>query len=349
MQETPPQPAETGQPIEAPVAEATAEVAPAAAPEVAPQPAPGSAAAPTDVAPEPAVDTPVASPAAPAVPAVPELSPAACAAALAERFPALFTAGKPLPIKLRIQADIQERAPGLFSRKSLSLFLHRHTTGTPYIKALLAAQTRFDLDGQPAGEIAAEHREAAQAELERRRAIVQAKRQAERQAQRPPLPAGDIEGAAPPVRQHPSHADRPARPPRPDAPNRAPRGDRAAPRPALADRPARHQRPPHAGPTARPAARPEQRQPRAHAQPHPQRPPAPPAVPLSPEQAADQEARRARAMLLRAFETSTLSRANFCALKRITEDALEAQLQQARAERDAYRAEHQATAAPPKR
>lgn len=117
-------------------------------------------------------------------PAIPELPPAACALRLAELFPAVFTPGAPKPLKLRIQADVQQRAPGIFTKKSLSIFLHRHTTSTAYIKALLNSPQRFDLDGQPAGEIAAEHREAASAELERRRASHEARRAAERDAQR---------------------------------------------------------------------------------------------------------------------------------------------------------------------
>jgi hypothetical protein len=57
-----------------------------------------------------------------------------------------------------------------------------------------------------------------------------------------------------------------------------------------------------------------------------------PAAPMSPEQAAENEARRNRAALLRAFDSSTLTRANFCALKGLTETTLETQLAQARAE-----------------
>jgi sRNA-binding protein len=188
---------------------------------------------------------------APAAEAAAELSPAATGARLAELFPALFGT-PPKPIKLRIQADIQERAPGLFTKKSLSLFLHRHTTSTAYLRALAAGPTRFDLDGQGAGEIAAEHREAAQAEVERRRAIVEAKRAAEREALR----------------------------------ERARAEHRAATEQARAQRD------------------------------------------------AEFDARRERAALLRAFETSTLTRANFCALKRITEADLEAQLVLARKERE---------------
>jgi hypothetical protein len=53
-----------------------------------------------------------------------------------------------------------------------------------------------------------------------------------------------------------------------------------------------------------------------------------PALPADP-------ARRERALLLRAFETSPLSKANFCVLKRITEAELDALLEQARSERSA--------------
>ncbi len=194
-------------------------------------------------APEPAADLPAATPAvdaAPAVPAVPELSPAACAARLAQLFPALFTPGTVQPLKLRIQADIQQRAPGIFTKKSLSIFLHRHTTNTAYLRTVANAPQRIDLDGQPAGEIADEHRLAAVAELERRRAMHDARRDAERNAQR--------------------------------------------------------------------AAHDEARRARA----------------------AEEEQRREASGLLRAFETTTLTRANFCALKGLTEAQLDTMLAQAR-------------------
>jgi sRNA-binding protein len=171
---------------------------------------------------------------------VPELSPAACAARLAELFPALFATNPPQPLKLRIQADIQLRAPGIFTKKSLSVFLHRHTTHTAYLRAVANAPQRVDLDGQPAGEIADEHRQAAVAELERRRAMHDARRHAERNAQR--------------------------------------------------------------------AANDEARRARA----------------------AEEEQRREASGLLRTFETTTLTRANFCALKGLTEAQLDTVLAQAR-------------------
>lgn len=58
-----------------------------------------------------------------------------------------------------------------------------------------------------------------------------------------------------------------------------------------------------------------------------------PALPLTPEQAAEAEARQQRALLLRSFEQSPLSKANFGALKGLSEAALEALLAQARQER----------------
>lgn len=190
------------------------------------------AAAPTDETPAaPAASTPTA-------------SPAATAAQLAPLFPAAFGPGVFLPLKLGIQADIQQRAPGVFTKKSLSAFLHRHTTSTAYLKALVGAAQRVDLDGQPAGDVADLHRTAATGELERRRALHDARRAAERQAQR--------------------------------------------------------------------AAHDEARQ--AHS--------------------AAEAAQRERAALLRAYETSTLTRANFCALKGLTETDLDAGLALAREERD---------------
>jgi ProP effector len=293
---------------------------------------------------------PVLEPAAPAdataepsPPKPADLPPAECGALLAQHFPALFGAGRALPIKLRVQADIQQRVPGVFSRKSLSIFLHRHTTSTPYIKALLNAPHRFDLDGQPAGEVAEEHRAAAAAELDRRQAIVQARRAAEREAhnaarraaQPAPAAAGAASSApatdaeAAPGPQRPPRGPAGARPPRrsPGQPqNEAPgqpQGRRADSRP-----PKPKPRPQHDAPRPPRTQRPEP--PRAENLPSA---PAAPAEPLTPEQATELEARRSRAAVLRAYETTTLTRANFCALKGMSDAALEAILVQARAER----------------
>ena len=97
-----------------------------------------------------------------------------CAEQLKQRFPALFGAGYK-PLKLRIQADIQERAPGVFGKAALSAFFRRYTGSTGYLLAMTRSPHRFDLDGQPAGEISEEHKQAAAEELARRRTAHQAK------------------------------------------------------------------------------------------------------------------------------------------------------------------------------
>ncbi len=192
----------------------------------------------------------------PAKAPIAELSPAACAAKLAELFPALFSVGAPKPLKLRIQADIQARSPGVFTRKSLSNFLHRHTTSTAYLRVLANSPSRIDLDGEPAGDLSDEHRQAAVTELERRRTAHETRRAAEREAQR----AGQREAQQQALREFTAQADE----------------------------------------------------------------------------------RRERAGLLRAFESTTLTLANFCALKSIPQDELEATLALARQDR-----EQAAKAAPP--
>jgi len=326
---------------------------------LAPEPAlPDAASAPTaeDVidAP-PATAAPGAEEAATTAPAKSELSPAACAARLAEMFPALFgTQGPPKPIKLRIQADIQERAPGLFTRKALSIVLHRHTTSTPYLKALVAAPTRFDLDGQPAGEIAEEHRQAAREEVERRRAVVAARRAAEGQARNPreprepsaprePREGAGAAGRRPPRGPQGAHEPRGDREPRGPHEAREPGGRHEAresrsARPARPARPASPagNRPDRRGPAQGAAPRRDARPPRQDAgldaardtaRPRPQ--PEAPAHNALPEDPA----RRERALLLRTYEASPLTKANFCVLKRITEAELDAQLALARQER----------------
>lgn len=151
----------------------------AASPEAAPAPAPAE---------QVAAGLPVAeAPDAPATAAAPaqagELSPAAAGDRLKQLFPALFTGGAK-PLKLRIQADIQERAPGVFTKAVLSAFLRRHTGATSYLIAVSKGTQRFDLDGQPAGELTEEHRKVAADELTRRRANQDARRVQEDAARR---------------------------------------------------------------------------------------------------------------------------------------------------------------------
>jgi hypothetical protein len=111
------------------------------------------------------------------------MTPEACAAELKSRFPALFT-GQPKPLKLHIQADIQQRAPGVFTKNVLSAFFRRYTGSHSYLLAMTKATQRFDLDGQPAGELAEEHRKAAADELARRRDNQNARRALEDQQRR---------------------------------------------------------------------------------------------------------------------------------------------------------------------
>jgi sRNA-binding protein len=113
----------------------------------------------------------------------PAMTVRACGDLLRQHFPALF-GGPARPLKLRIQADIQQRTPGVFSRQTLSAFLRRHTGSTAYLTAMARGGARFDLDGQAAGEVAADHREAAATEVARRRASQQARIDQEREALR---------------------------------------------------------------------------------------------------------------------------------------------------------------------
>lgn len=289
-------------------------------PEAAPLPTPdATAGTPTE-----AVAAPLAAEVAPAPPPGPSV--ADTARLLAERFPALFGAGVIKPIKLRIQADIHERAPGVFSKKALSLFLQRHTTATAYLRALVAeGATRTDLDGQPAGEIAAEHRDAAGAELERRRAIVEAKKQAAREAARAARQGARQDARPEQPAISTSRPDRAPRPPRPDV------GQRRA-RPPQAGVPRGSGRPGNNRPEA-PRRRHDALPERKLASAQEQDTASTAALPLTPEQAAEAEARRQRALLLRSFEQSPLSKANFGALKGLSEQALDALLTLARQER----------------
>lgn len=280
-----------------------------------------AAAGPPDTVPDPLAEVSSVSIAAQSPVAAPELSPAAesttaaalspaaCGARLAELFPALFAAptapGPAKPIKLRIHADIQARAPGVFTKRMLGIFFSRYTTSNAYLKALASAPHRFDLDGQPAGEIAAEHRQAATEELARRHALA-----AERRAAQRPLPRRDTprdEGDAALA------ARRGVRPERQHAARAAVQPDARA----------------HTPPARRHPERPQHDRPPAHQR--TDAPPTPRPTPVSglPSDAAQRE----RALLLRSFESSPLSKANFCALKRISEAELDAALAQAQAER----------------
>ncbi|HZE90882.1 MAG TPA: ProQ/FinO family protein [Rhizobacter sp.] len=150
--------------------------------------APDSAATPTADAVEPPAPQPAAEPVSAAEPAAapaarPEMSPADCVQQLRQRWPALFS-GPPKPLKLRIHVDIQERAPGVFPRQALTFFFRRHTATTAYLLAMSRGKLRFDLDGQPSGEITDENRKVASEELARRNASQESRRALEAQQRR---------------------------------------------------------------------------------------------------------------------------------------------------------------------
>jgi sRNA-binding protein len=275
-----------------------------------------------------------------AVAPAPDASPQATHARLALRFPALLAApgapGPVKPIKLRVHVDIQSRAPDEFSRRALGLFFSRYTTTSAYLRALVKAPHRFDLDGQPAGDIADEHRQAAHEELARREAVAAARRGAQRPVratsrgdadggdqlsatQGGPHAEGDAqraEGRDHPRRRQPGQHARTARE---RADSHAVARTRAG-QPDPARRRAPERAPPHDAVRAR---EPNHGAARAKAA----------SVPRDAAPLPTDPARRERALLLRAYESSTLSKANFCALKRMSETELDALLAQARAER----------------
>ena len=117
---------------------------------------------------------------------------AECADQLRQRHPALFD-GPPKPVKLRIQHDIQERNPGVFSKQTLAAFFRRYTNSGAYLKAIVRGTHRYDLDGQPAGEISDEHRQVAETALKERQARIDAQRAEERAKAREQERAADQE------------------------------------------------------------------------------------------------------------------------------------------------------------
>ena len=247
----------------------------------------------------------------PAVPTAAPMSPAACAAQLKQLFPALFS-GVAKPLKLRIQADIQARAPGLFTKPLLSVVLRRYTGSHSYLVALTQATQRFDLDGAPAGELSAEHKQVAMDELTLRRANLRAAQRApQKEAQRNSPRSG--QGAAVGVSKNLPQSDRQSD--RPTAPLTAPETDVTT----QVNNDAKHD-----------AAQIAQRQIQKNAQREAQR--------LGAEQQAlEDQKRRNRATLLHDFENTTLTAANFSALKGITVEAMQGYLATAREEAKARR------------
>lgn len=114
----------------------------------------------------------------------PEHNPRQLLKELQESFP-VFRDCQPLAIG--IDKQLLTRVPGLH-RKTLRIALAMHTHSLRYLKTMAGATGRFDLDGQPTGEVTDAHRGHA-AELVKERLRKQAEerklqREAEEQARR---------------------------------------------------------------------------------------------------------------------------------------------------------------------
>lgn len=98
---------------------------------------------------------------------------------LQENF-AVFRENRPLAIG--VDKQIIAREPGV-NRKMLRIALGLHTHSVPYLKAMEKATVRFDLDGNAAGEVPAEHRKHAADTLRERFKKAAEQRKAQREAE----------------------------------------------------------------------------------------------------------------------------------------------------------------------
>ena len=92
----------------------------------------------------------------------------------------VFRANKPLA--LGIHKEVLARRPEI-EPAGLRLAMRIHTQSTRYLKELLTATVRFDLDGQPSGEVTDEHRKVADEALKERFRKVAERKKAERKAE----------------------------------------------------------------------------------------------------------------------------------------------------------------------
>ena len=98
---------------------------------------------------------------------------------LQEKFQ-VFREYQPLAIGIDKQLLAQESS---IDRKTLRLALGMHTNSYRYLKSMEKAAQRFDLDGKPAGEVPAEHRQHAADILRERFKKEAARRKAAREAE----------------------------------------------------------------------------------------------------------------------------------------------------------------------
>lgn len=92
----------------------------------------------------------------------------------------VFRDGRPLAIG--IHKAIRERMPDV-APEPLRQALRMHTGSTKYLKVLSHGQERFDLDGNPAGEVTAEQRQQALDTLKDRFRKATERKKAEQQEQ----------------------------------------------------------------------------------------------------------------------------------------------------------------------
>ncbi len=87
------------------------------------------------------------------------------------------------PLAIGIHKAIRILKPEI-DAAALRTALRLHTTSTAYLKVLSRAERRFDLAGEPVGEVSPEQREQAESELRERFKKAAEKRQAEADAAR---------------------------------------------------------------------------------------------------------------------------------------------------------------------
>lgn len=88
-----------------------------------------------------------------------------------------------LPLALGIHKTVKERMPEL-EAAALRTAMKTHTASTRYLKALVVGKERFDLDGNPSGEVTEEQREVASTALRERFKKAAERRKAEEQAKK---------------------------------------------------------------------------------------------------------------------------------------------------------------------
>ncbi|TKI08210.1 RNA chaperone ProQ [Martelella alba] len=106
---------------------------------------------------------------------------------LAERFPLCFTAeGEARPLKIGIFADLVARVQGeeRVSKTQLRSALRLYTSSWRYLYGIKLGAQRVDLDGNPCGELEAQHVEHARKQLEEAKARVQQQRAAQQAKKR---------------------------------------------------------------------------------------------------------------------------------------------------------------------